>query len=55
MGEVPEGVIVVSESGISDAAQLRELEAAGVSAVLVGEVLMRSEDPEATLRLLQEG
>ncbi|HEY3829556.1 MAG TPA: indole-3-glycerol phosphate synthase TrpC [Solirubrobacteraceae bacterium] len=47
--DVPEGVAVVSESGIGDAAQLRELEARGVQAVLVGERLMRSQDPEAAL------
>jgi indole-3-glycerol phosphate synthase len=50
--EVPDGVAVVSESGIATAAQLRRLEERGVQAVLVGETLMRSPDPEAALREL---
>lgn len=52
LGDVPEGVAVVSESGISTAEQLRELGDAGVRAVLVGETLMRAPDPEAALRRL---
>jgi indole-3-glycerol phosphate synthase len=52
MGDVPSGVIVVSESGIATAEQLRDLERQGVAAVLVGESLMRSADPEAALRTL---
>jgi indole-3-glycerol phosphate synthase len=53
MGEIPAGVAVVSESGIAQAKQLSRLEDAGVAAVLVGEMLMRSVDPEAALRMLQ--
>jgi indole-3-glycerol phosphate synthase len=53
MSEVPAGVTVVSESGIAGADQLRELQDAGVDAVLVGELLMRSADPEAALRALR--
>jgi indole-3-glycerol phosphate synthase len=53
MGEIPAGVTVVSESGISHAEQLSRLEDAGVAAVLVGETLMRSTDPEAALRTLR--
>jgi indole-3-glycerol phosphate synthase len=52
MGEIPAGVTVVSESGIAQAEQLSRLEDAGVAAVLVGEMLMRSVDPEAALRKL---
>jgi indole-3-glycerol phosphate synthase len=52
MREVPDGVTVVSESGIATAEQLRTLEQEGVHAVLVGESLMRSSDPEAALRAL---
>jgi indole-3-glycerol phosphate synthase len=51
--EVPDGVTVVSESGIATAAQLRRLEERGVQAVLVGETLMRSPDPEAALRAMR--
>jgi indole-3-glycerol phosphate synthase len=53
--EVPDGGVVVSESGIATAAQLRRLEQRGVRAVLVGETLMRSPDPEGALRELLSG
>jgi indole-3-glycerol phosphate synthase len=52
MDQIPAGVTVVSESGIGSAGQLRRLADAGVDAVLVGETLMRSADPEAALRAL---
>jgi indole-3-glycerol phosphate synthase len=52
MGQIPAGVTVVSESGIAGAEQLERLQRLGVQAVLVGEALMRSTDPEATLREL---
>jgi indole-3-glycerol phosphate synthase len=41
---VPEGVLLVSESGIGGRADVERLEAAGVDAILVGESLMRSPD-----------
>jgi indole-3-glycerol phosphate synthase len=50
LADVPAGKTVVSESGISSRAQVEELEQVGVDAVLVGEILMRSEDPEAACR-----
>jgi len=53
MSRIPDGVMVVSESGIASAEQLKTLRLAGVQAVLVGESLMRSPDPEAALRALQ--
>jgi indole-3-glycerol phosphate synthase len=53
VGEIPADIGVVSESGISRPDQLRQLQALGVSAVLVGETLMRSGDPEASLRELR--
>ncbi len=49
---IPDGVVVVSESGIGSAEQLRELEREGVDAVLVGESLMRAAEPEQALRAL---
>jgi indole-3-glycerol phosphate synthase len=52
MRELPAGVTVVSESGITTAEQLRGLEQEGVDAVLIGESLMRSPDPELALRAL---
>jgi indole-3-glycerol phosphate synthase len=50
--DVPAGKTVVSESGISDRATLEELERVGVDAVLIGEALMRSQDPAAKVREL---
>jgi indole-3-glycerol phosphate synthase len=50
--DVPAGKTVVSESGIATRDQVEELEQVGVDAVLVGETLMRSADPEATVREL---
>ena len=42
--QVPPEVMLVSESGIRNRADIERLEAAGVSAVLVGESLMRAPD-----------
>jgi indole-3-glycerol phosphate synthase len=50
MPDVPAGKTVVAESGISDPTQLEELDRVGVDAVLIGEALMRAEDPEARTR-----
>jgi indole-3-glycerol phosphate synthase len=56
MEAMPGEVIVVSESGIDAPEQLRRLDERGVDAVLVGEALMRAEDPAAALRrLLEDG
>ena len=52
LADVPAGKTVVSESGIRSRGQIEELEQVGVDAVLVGETLMRSEDPEAACREL---
>jgi indole-3-glycerol phosphate synthase len=54
-GAIPDGVAVVSESGICRPEQLRMLEGEGVDAVLVGEALMRSPDPAGALRALLAG
>jgi hypothetical protein len=43
---VPDGVVIVSESGISSKHQVEALAASGVDAVLVGEALARSRCPE---------
>ena len=50
--DVPAGKTVVSESGISERGTLEELERVGVDAVLIGEALMRAEDPAAKVREL---
>ncbi len=52
MDDVPAGVIVVSESGIVEAGQVRRLHDCGVRAVLVGESLMRAQDPAEAVRAL---
>jgi indole-3-glycerol phosphate synthase len=52
MPDVPAGKTVVAESGISARDELEELDRVGVDAVLIGEALMRSEDPEALAREL---
>jgi indole-3-glycerol phosphate synthase len=54
LAEMPAGIMVVSESGIASAEQLRELHEQGVQAVLVGELLMRAPDPELALRALRK-
>ena len=41
---IPPEVVLVSESGIRTRRDVERLEAAGVSAILVGESLMRSDD-----------
>ena len=52
LADVPAGKTVVSESGFHAREQLDELERVGIDAVLVGESLMRAEDPEAACRAL---
>ena len=51
-GQIPQGIITVSESGIHDKEDVNVLAAAGFDAVLVGESLMRSPDIGAQLSLL---
>jgi indole-3-glycerol phosphate synthase len=50
--DVPAGKTVVSESGYAQRDQLEELERIGVDAVLIGEALMRAEEPELLVREL---
>jgi indole-3-glycerol phosphate synthase len=50
LSDVPAGKTVVSESGFHTREQLEELERVGVDAVLIGETLMRADDPEQALR-----
>lgn len=48
--DVPTGKTVVSESGISRREELAELERIGVDGALIGETLMKSDDPESLVR-----
>lgn len=50
--DIPAGTVVVAESGISDPADVRRLEEAGVDAILVGEALMAAADPTRAVRSL---
>jgi indole-3-glycerol phosphate synthase len=52
---VPEGVTIVSESGLSTPADLDGLEAIGVHAFLIGESFMREDDPGAALHAMLRG
>lgn len=52
---IPNHVLRVAESGIDSGAEIREMHAAGYQAFLIGETLMRAEDPGQKLQqLLQE-
>ncbi|MCU1400310.1 MAG: trpC [Acidimicrobiales bacterium] len=46
---IPDGVVKVAESGVRDAADARDLQAAGYHAVLVGETLVTADDPARVL------
>ena len=50
--EIPEDKIVVSESGISSRHELKQLADAGVDAFLIGETLMKEQNPGSKLREL---
>ncbi|SFV65916.1 Indole-3-glycerol phosphate synthase [hydrothermal vent metagenome] len=52
---IPNGKIIVAESGIYEHGQLEDLSKAGVDAFLVGESLMRTDDEEKALRILKNG
>ncbi len=49
MARVPEGRLLVTESGITTSTDVQRLRAAGVQAFLVGEVFMRAEEPGVAL------
>jgi indole-3-glycerol phosphate synthase len=50
MADVPAGTVVVAESGITERGHVADLEDAGVDAILVGEALMRADDPAHAVR-----
>ncbi len=49
---IPDGIVVVSESGIQNKEDIRRLRACGVDAFLVGEAFMREKDIERKFREL---
>lgn len=51
-GKAPEGVVLVSESGLHTAEDLQRLRAHGYKGFLIGERLMRSEQPAAAVQAL---
>ena len=52
---IPPEILVVSESGITSGAQLKELMGSGLGAFLIGEHFMRAADPgEALRQILRE-
>lgn len=54
LAKIPEGKIIVSESGIRSRKEVKYLEDLGIDAVLVGEALMRCSDIGAKVRELIE-
>ncbi len=50
---VPADLFAISESGLHDAEDLRRLRRAGARGFLIGESLMRAEDPAATIHSLK--
>lgn len=53
-GMIPEGKVIISESGIRDNADMKTVRDYGADAVLIGETLMRSGNIGATLTALRE-
>lgn len=52
---VPEGVLLVSESGMTDEKAVKQMRQAGADAVLIGEMLMKADDRSALLqKMIQE-
>ena len=54
MAQTPDGILLVSESGIASNNEVRDLMADGIPAFLVGESLMRQDDVEAATKKLIE-
>jgi indole-3-glycerol phosphate synthase len=50
---IPKGIPVVGESGIKSATDVQRFVVQGVKAVLIGETLMRADDPAAAIRGLR--
>jgi indole-3-glycerol phosphate synthase len=53
--KVPREIFTISESGMQDASDVARLRASGARGFLVGEALMRSEDPRSLVDALRAG
>jgi indole-3-glycerol phosphate synthase len=51
---IPNASLIVSESGIHEADQMRQLATLGIDAALIGEALVTAADPAATLQEFRE-
>ncbi len=52
LGDIPDGVLVVTESGIHDRDDVQLMRAQGVNSFLVGEAFMRATDPGVELQAM---
>ncbi|MEN8238185.1 MAG: indole-3-glycerol-phosphate synthase, partial [Actinomycetota bacterium] len=52
-GLLPTGVVTIAESGVSDVVGARRMRDAGYDAILVGEALVRSDDPASLVAALK--
>jgi indole-3-glycerol phosphate synthase len=52
--EIPSNVFAVSESGMRDTSDITRLQTAGARGLLIGETLMRAEDPVALVTALRQ-
>ncbi len=52
-GEAPKEAILISESGLASASDLQRLRSVGYRGFLIGESLMRTENPEELLKVLR--
>ncbi|MBI4343767.1 MAG: hypothetical protein HY601_03015, partial [Candidatus Omnitrophica bacterium] len=53
--KVPKGKVIVAESGVQTAEDVKRLQGLGVHAVLIGEALMTAPDPAAKVKELFDG
>jgi indole-3-glycerol phosphate synthase len=53
--KVPPGIFAISESGMREASDIVRLRAAGAHGFLIGEALMRAENPKALIEALRRG
>ncbi|GER23474.1 hypothetical protein NCCP1664_19700 [Zafaria cholistanensis] len=49
-GRIPEAAVIIAESGVRDVRDVAEYGSHGADAILVGEALVKDNDPVATLR-----